>query len=53
MATVIGRNRIKKVQKSFKDMTVAEIKAQLDKLGIEYDKKATKANLLTLLPQKG
>ena len=38
MATVIGRNRNKKAQKSFKDMTVVEIKKQLDSLGIEYDK---------------
>ncbi len=35
-----------------KEPTVAEIKAKLDELGIEYDKKATKADLLTLLPQK-
>lgn len=40
-------------QKSMPVRTVTEIKAQLDKLGIEYDKKATKADLLTLLPQKG
>ncbi len=53
MATIIGRNRNKKAKKSFKDMTVAEIKKQLDELGIEYDKSATKADLLTLLPQKG
>ena len=53
MATVIGRNRNKKAKKSFKDMTVTEIKKQLDELGIEYDKSATKADLLTLLPQKG
>ena len=38
MATVIGRNRNKKAKKSFKDMTVTEIKKQLDELGIEYDK---------------
>ena len=53
MATVIGRNRNKKTQKSFKDMTVVEIKAQLDKLGIDYDKSAKKEDLLILLPQKG
>lgn len=53
MATVIGRNRNKKTKKSFKDMTVAEIKKQLDSLGLDYDKSATKADLLTLLPQKG
>ncbi len=53
MTTVIGRSRNKKNKKSFKDMTVAEIKKQLDALGIEYDKSATKADLLTLLPQKG
>ena len=52
MTTVIG-SRNKKNKKSFKDMTVAEIKAQLDTLDIEYDKKATKEDLLTLLPKKG
>ncbi len=40
-------------QKSMPVRTVTEIKAQLDKLGIKYDNKATKADLLTLLPQKG
>ena len=30
-------------------LTVAEIKAKLDELGIEYDKKANKAELLELL----
>ena len=52
MATVIGRKRNKKAEKSFKDMTVAEIKKQLDILHIEYDKKATKKDLLSLLPKK-
>jgi len=31
------------------ELTVAEIKAKLDELGIEYDKKATKAELISLL----
>lgn len=53
MATVIGRNRNKKTQKSFKYMTVAEIKNELKKLDIEFDDKAKKEDLLTLLPQKG
>ena len=40
-------------QKSMPVRTITEIKAQLDSLGIKYDNKATKADLLTLLPQKG
>lgn len=35
-----------------KEPTVAELKAKLDELGIEYDKKANKEALLTLLPQE-
>ncbi len=53
MATVIGRNRNKKIEKSTKDMTVAEIKTVLTELGIKYDENAKKGDLLTLLPQKG
>ena len=57
MATVIGRNRKSKVniqnKKNTNDITSTEIKKQLDTLGIEYDKSATKADLLTLLPKKG
>lgn len=50
MLAIMGKE---KEQKSLKNMTKEEIKAQLDKLGIEYNKRDTKANLLTLLPQKG
>ena len=57
MATVIGRNRKSKVniqnKKNTNDITITEIKKQLDTLGIEYKVNATKADLLTLLPQKG
>lgn len=35
-----------------KEPTVAEIKAELDELGIEYPSNATKAQLLALLPQE-
>lgn len=38
--------------KKAKEPTVAELKAKLDELGIEYDKKANKEVLLTLLPQE-
>lgn len=38
--------------KKVKEPTVAELKAKLDELGIEYDKKANKEALLTLLPQE-
>ncbi len=51
MLAIMGTDR--KNQKKFKNMTILEIKEQLDKLGIEYNKKATKEDLLTLLPQKG
>ena len=37
---------------SKKTLTVAEIKAKLDELGIEYDKNANKETLLALLPQE-
>ena len=33
------------------DLTVSQIKARLDKLGVEYDKGAKKADLLALLEQ--
>ena len=52
MATIIGRSRKKKIEKSTKDMTVPEIKNILDGLGIKYDENAKKSDLLTLLPQK-
>lgn len=35
-----------------KELTVVEIKQKLDELGIEYDKKAKKDELLALLPQE-
>lgn len=53
MATTIGKVRTIKKQDKPKEPTVAEIKAKLDELGIEYDKKATKEVLLTLLPTEG
>ncbi len=53
MATVIGRSRNRKAKKSTENITVSEIKAKLDELGIEYDKNAKKEDLMTLLPQKG
>lgn len=40
-------------KKEEKNITVSQIKEKLDELGIEYDENATKADLLTLLPQKG
>ena len=43
------RERVMKNQKKPTELTVAEIKAKLDELGIDYDKKATKAELLELL----
>ena len=47
------KNKIIKLkEKETKEPTVAELKAKLDELGIEYDKKATKEVLLTLIPQK-
>lgn len=39
-------------KQKIKEPTVAELKAKLDELGIEYDKKANKEVLLTLLPQE-
>ena len=38
--------------KEKKEPTVAEIKAKLDELGIEYNSKANKEELLSLLPQE-
>lgn len=49
MLAIMGKER---EQKNFKNMTIPKIKAQLDKLGIEYNKKATKEELLTLLPKE-
>ena len=47
------KNKIIKLkEKETKEPSVAELKAKLDELGIEYDKKATKEVLLTLIPQK-
>lgn len=52
------KNRIAKFKgypdkfEEVKEVTVTEIKAKLDELGIEYDKKANKETLLTLLPQE-
>lgn len=47
------KNKITKLkEKETKEPTVAELKAKLNELGIEYDKKATKEVLLTLIPQK-
>lgn len=34
------------------DLTVSQIKARLDELGVEYDKGAKKADLLALLEQR-
>ena len=34
------------------DLTVSQIKARLDELGVEYDKGAKKADLLALLEQQ-
>lgn len=47
MATIIGKIRKKETKKS--ELTIAEIKAKLDELGVEYDKKAKKEDLVTLL----
>ena len=40
----------KKIKEGTKELTVAEIKAKLDKLEIKYDKKAKKNDLIALLP---
>lgn len=40
---------LKNQRKVPNELTVAEIKAKLDELNIEYDKKANKAELLKLL----
>ena len=50
MATVIGKIRKKEAKNP--ELTVKDIKAKLDELGIEYDKKANKETLLALLPQE-
>lgn len=52
MATVIGKihKEVKKEEK--KDLTVAEIKAKLTDLNIEFDNNAKKSDLLALLPQE-
>lgn len=42
----------REVEEKSKELTVAEIKAKLDKLGIRYDKKAKKDDLIALLPQE-
>lgn len=52
MATVIGKIRTVKKEKTEKELTVAEIKAKLTELNIEFDDKAKKADLLALLPQE-
>lgn len=39
------------VEDSQGDLTVSQIKARLDELGVEYDKGAKKADLLALLEQ--
>lgn len=41
-----------KGKKETKEPTVAEIKAKLDELKIEYNSKANKEELLSLLPQE-
>ena len=50
MATIIGKIRKKETKKS--EPTIAEIKSKLDELGIEYDKKAKKEELMDLLPKE-
>lgn len=40
------------VTEAKKELTVAEIKAKLKELNIEFDDKAKKEDLLALLPQK-
>lgn len=43
---------VKLTPKEVKGPTIAEVKEQLDKAGIEYDSKAKKEDLLKLLPQE-
>ena len=58
-ATIITDNEIsggdwiskKDYQNSTENLTVPEIKSKLDELGIDYDSKAAKADLLALLEQ--
>lgn len=40
-----------KVEKSNKDLTVAQLKEKLDELGVKYDEKALKKDLLALLEE--
>lgn len=56
MSTFIGMKIAKeskpKADNKLKELTVLEIKAKLDDLGIKYDNKAVKADLIALLPQE-
>lgn len=56
MSTFIGMKITKeckpKSDSKPKELTVLEIKAKLDDLGIKYDNKAVKADLSALLPQE-
>ena len=52
MATVIGKIRTAKKEEVKKELTVAEIKAKLTELNIEFKDKAKKDELLALLPQE-
>ena len=47
--TIIGKAIVVETAK-VKEPTKAEISAKLTELGIEFDKKATKAQLIELLP---
>lgn len=58
--TIIGKaivvetakgKEVKKETAKGKEPTKAEIAAQLTELGIEFDEKATKAELVALIPQ--
>lgn len=53
MSTVIGKIR-KKIKNNDKkeELTVAQIKAKLKELNIEFDDKARKDDLLALLPKE-
>lgn len=50
MATIIGR--IRKVEKTEKELTVKEIKAILKENGIDFEDKAKKEELIALLPKE-
>lgn len=53
-AIVVENANIKEVKKEtskVKEPTKAEIAAQLTELGIEFNEKATKAELVALIPQ--